>query len=78
MNDLKSAFFFACLPAEKREGRRRRRRRWGGLSALAVSMRNSNLKQQSHRVFVLYGFSTCGEERVAALKAPSGKAVQVC
>ena len=50
----------------------------GGLSALAVSMRNSNLKQQSHRVFVLYGFSTCGEERVAALKAPSGKAVQVC
>ena len=67
----------ACLPAEKREGRRRKRRR-GALSALAVSMRNSNLKQQSHRVFVLYGFSTCGEERDAALKAPSGKAVQVC
>lgn len=33
----------------------------GRVSALAVSV-SGNFKQQPHRVFVLYGFSMCGDE----------------
>lgn len=69
MNDWKSALFFflARLPAEKKSGEGR-----GGLSALAVST-SGNFKQQSHRVFVLYGFSMCGDESCSFSKSPSGK-----